>query len=175
MTSLVFVFAFTFFSIRTDAGYVARYQDCMTNLAAQNGWSASECERAAKGEVWPGMSADARTFAENSAKEMRDARRGRTKKASASAAVAMPAAQTAPSHQSDEAFATVGILLMVIFGALAYLLPALVASSRNHHQKAAIWILNIFLGWTLLGWVGALVWASTSVRPPSPMPNLPAA
>ena len=30
--------------------------------------------------------------------------------------------------------------------------------------RLAIFVLNLFLGWTLLGWVGALVWAATAVR-----------
>ncbi len=47
----------------------------------------------------------------------------------------------------------------------AYLLPAIIAANRGHRQKIAILVLNIFLGWTFLGWIGALVWASTAVDP----------
>lgn len=47
---------------------------------------------------------------------------------------------------------------------ILYLVPGLVASLRGHHNELAIWLLNIFLGWTFVGWVGALVWAATSVR-----------
>ncbi|WP_256807780.1 superinfection immunity protein [Bradyrhizobium sp. Bra64] len=46
----------------------------------------------------------------------------------------------------------------------AYFMPAIVASNRGHQNTAAIVVLNIFLGWTLLGWVVALVWAFTEVR-----------
>lgn len=46
---------------------------------------------------------------------------------------------------------------------LVYFLPALVASGRHHHNAGAIVVLNLFLGWTFLGWVVALVWASTAV------------
>ncbi|HEY0653531.1 MAG TPA: superinfection immunity protein [Chryseosolibacter sp.] len=36
----------------------------------------------------------------------------------------------------------------------------------NHKRNAgAIWVLNIFLGWTLIGWVVALVWACTAETP----------
>jgi Superinfection immunity protein len=45
-----------------------------------------------------------------------------------------------------------------------YFLPSAVASHREHHQRAAIAVLNTFLGWTLLGWVVALVWASTAIK-----------
>lgn len=57
-----------------------------------------------------------------------------------------------------------GIIFILICLAL-YLLPGIVASSRRHHNLNAIWILNILLGWTFIGWVGALVWACTSPPP----------
>jgi hypothetical protein len=44
----------------------------------------------------------------------------------------------------------------------AYLLPFVVAVSRRHRQRLAIFCLNLLLGWTLLGWIAALVWACTS-------------
>ena len=55
-------------------------------------------------------------------------------------------------------------VLMVIFLAIPiYLLPSIVAFFRNHHQKYAILLLNLFLGWTILGWIAAAVWAATAV------------
>ena len=53
-----------------------------------------------------------------------------------------------------------GILILVLAACL-YLLPAIEAKRRNHPQGYAIAILNVFLGWTFLGWVIALVWAYT--------------
>lgn len=44
-----------------------------------------------------------------------------------------------------------------------YLLPGIIAASRKHHNAAAIFILNLLLGWTVLGWIASLVWATTSV------------
>ena len=46
-----------------------------------------------------------------------------------------------------------------------YFLPGIVASGAKHHQAAAIWILNLLLGWTILGWILALVWALTKPAP----------
>ena len=43
--------------------------------------------------------------------------------------------------------------------AAAYFVPVIVAISRKHHQILAIFVLNLLLGWTILGWAGALVWA----------------
>ena len=43
-----------------------------------------------------------------------------------------------------------------------YLLPGIIASIRKHGSVVAIWIVNIFLGWTVLGWFISLVWSFTS-------------
>lgn len=40
-----------------------------------------------------------------------------------------------------------------------YFLPTYIARKRHHNNTAAIFILNLFLGWSLVGWVIALVWA----------------
>ncbi len=53
--------------------------------------------------------------------------------------------------------------LIVIFGCLfIYFLPSIVAAGRGHRQRDPIIILNLFLGWTLIGWVVALVWSFTT-------------
>jgi hypothetical protein len=54
------------------------------------------------------------------------------------------------------------VVLIVVVSAI-YFLPAIVAASREHHRSLAIFILNFFLGWTGLVWLGALIWASTRV------------
>ena len=54
--------------------------------------------------------------------------------------------------------AFVGLLVLIP----CYMLPTLIANSRSAKYFAGIAILNIFLGWTLLGWVGALIWAVSS-------------
>ena len=53
------------------------------------------------------------------------------------------------------------ILLLL---AVLYFLPWIIAALRRHHNSGAIFVLNLFLGWTFLGWVGALVWSATSIR-----------
>ena len=40
-----------------------------------------------------------------------------------------------------------------------YLLPLLIAAAIDHKNRIAIGLLNLFLGWTGLGWLGALIWA----------------
>lgn len=48
------------------------------------------------------------------------------------------------------------------FWALLYLFPAFVAVLRKHLNALPIFIINLFLGWTLIGWVVALAWACTA-------------
>ena len=45
------------------------------------------------------------------------------------------------------------------FGFVMYFLPSIVALARNKRDIAGIVLLNFFLGWTMIGWVVALVWA----------------
>ncbi len=52
-------------------------------------------------------------------------------------------------------------LLLIIFIGL-YFLPTIVAFNRNHKNATPILICNLFLGWTLIGWVGSLVWSLLS-------------
>ena len=56
-----------------------------------------------------------------------------------------------------------GLLTLLIVLAI-YFVPTLVAIKREHHNLAAIIALNVLLGWTILGWVAALVWALTVVK-----------
>ncbi len=45
------------------------------------------------------------------------------------------------------------------FGFVLYFLPSIVALARSKRDTAAVFVLNLFLGWTAIGWVIALVWA----------------
>ena len=40
-----------------------------------------------------------------------------------------------------------------------YFIPLIVAQIRRHNNVVQIAILNIVLGWTLIGWLAALLWA----------------
>jgi hypothetical protein len=52
--------------------------------------------------------------------------------------------------------------ILVTLAICIYLAPTFVAAGRKHRNTGAICALNIFLGWTLLGWVMALVWGLTA-------------
>ena len=45
------------------------------------------------------------------------------------------------------------------FGFLFYFLPSILALARNKRDTTAILVLNILLGWTVIGWAIALIWA----------------
>lgn len=47
------------------------------------------------------------------------------------------------------------------FGFFIYFTPTIVALVRHKRNTLSIFLLNLFLGWTLIGWIVALVWAST--------------
>lgn len=57
-------------------------------------------------------------------------------------------------------------LFLLIGGLALYFVPLLVAMRNERENTTAIGLLNLFLGWTLIGWVGALVWASTNAPKP---------
>jgi Superinfection immunity protein len=46
------------------------------------------------------------------------------------------------------------------FGFFFYFLPFIVALARGKRDLLGIFLLNFFLGWTLIGWVVALIWAA---------------
>jgi hypothetical protein len=54
--------------------------------------------------------------------------------------------------------ATHGVLYFVL---ILYFLPSVIALLRRR-QAASVIVLNLFLGWSLIGWVVALVWAVSS-------------
>jgi Superinfection immunity protein len=44
-------------------------------------------------------------------------------------------------------------------GIILYFLPSIIAFARSKRDATSIFVLNFLLGWTLIGWVIALVWA----------------
>jgi|GEM_PF-1321649 len=70
-----------------------------------------------------------------------------------------------PPSPSDLILETVLIMAVSLIGIVVYFAPGITASRRKHHQSNAIWVLNFALGWTLIGWVIALVWANTVHEP----------
>lgn len=53
------------------------------------------------------------------------------------------------------------ILIAILFGLGVYLLPAIIGFMRKKDNAVPILLLNLFLGWSLIAWVIALVWATS--------------
>ncbi len=51
------------------------------------------------------------------------------------------------------------VALFIVIISLGYFLPAMIAWTNGRRNTSAIFALNFFLGWTLIGWVVALVWS----------------
>ena len=51
-----------------------------------------------------------------------------------------------------------------MIGLAIYLIPAIVADSRKHPNRIPIFVINLFLGWTVLGWVIALAWSFSNIE-----------
>lgn len=54
-------------------------------------------------------------------------------------------------------------IVMIVVGIpislLIYFIPAIIANRRKAVHRAGIVIVNFLVGWTGLGWLGALIWA----------------
>ena len=59
-----------------------------------------------------------------------------------------------------------GLILLFIIVAV-YFAPSIFATRRGHPNSLPIIIVNVFFGWTLIGWVAALAWAASSFEKPS--------
>jgi hypothetical protein len=48
--------------------------------------------------------------------------------------------------------------LLILF----YLLPTFLAFDQHHRRRVLISVLNVLLGWTIIGWIGLLLWSLTN-------------
>ena len=56
----------------------------------------------------------------------------------------------------------IGIMIGLFFLSilvLIYFLPSTIANGRGHPRRETITFINIFFGWTVIGWLVALIWA----------------
>ncbi len=64
------------------------------------------------------------------------------------------------SYGIDYEFMTIFIISCVVaFG--IYFLPSLIAFGRNHRDKIIILLIDVFFGWSIVGWFIALGWSFT--------------
>jgi hypothetical protein len=60
--------------------------------------------------------------------------------------------------------------LVYLLLVLLYFIPAVVAGVRHVPHEGSIVVVNIFLGWTLVGWVVALAMACRTIPPHPALP-----
>ncbi len=51
--------------------------------------------------------------------------------------------------------------VILVAGIALYVLPSIIAGYRHKKNVNAIGVLNLLLGWTVIGWIVALIWALT--------------
>ena len=56
-------------------------------------------------------------------------------------------------------------LVILLIAGVVYFLPTIVAVDRHVPNTGAVFVINLLLGWTLLGWVVALAMAARTVPP----------
>jgi hypothetical protein len=61
------------------------------------------------------------------------------------------------------------VLVLLVVCLLLYFLPSILG--RNKRNSTAIFVLNLLLGWTLIGWIVALIWALTVEAPNMTLPS----
>ena len=70
---------------------------------------------------------------------------------------------------SDGSSPVAGFILLAI-AFVAYFLPTFIASRREHPNGTGIFLLNLFLGWTFIGWLAALIWSVSAINKPEAAP-----
>lgn len=53
-----------------------------------------------------------------------------------------------------------GVVVLGVF--TVYMIPAIEADARQRDDAFAITLVNVLLGWTVIGWIAALMWARHS-------------
>lgn len=74
---------------------------------------------------------------------------------------------------TDESYSTLALALRLatqLAIVLVYLVPTIIAQRYRHPKQPAILMLNMALGWTIVGWVVAFIWAlDAKPAPQSPV------
>lgn len=56
-------------------------------------------------------------------------------------------------------FKSYGLWIIIL---IAYFIPSIISTFRNTKSGLGIFMLNLFLGWTLIGYIAAFIWAFTA-------------
>ncbi|ORB71666.1 hypothetical protein BST44_21270 [Mycobacterium scrofulaceum] len=86
------------------------------------------------------------------------------------APIALADARTDNGNGNGNSHGLTGLMLVLLLG---YFIPSIVAKMRKVPSFGSVFIVNLFLGWTFIGWVVALAMAARSAQPsaqPFPAP-----
>jgi len=65
-----------------------------------------------------------------------------------------------------EFFLLLNLLPFFLLYLVIYILPSLIAYIRSMHNRKKTLVVNLLLGWTVVGWIVSLVWAVSPKQPP---------
>jgi hypothetical protein len=101
-----------------------------------------------------------------SARAQNNRQRAPSPRASPSPSLALPS-PPAEVTAVQGVLGVVFVIVLVVGGVALYFLPTIIAVWRDHHNVGTIGVVNLFLGWSCLGWVVALAWSvsATNQRP----------
>jgi len=81
------------------------------------------------------------------------------------------------------AIGLIAIFMTLVLSLVLYFMPSIVAKRRKHPQTKSIFLFNLVLGWSVLGWLFFMIWAFDGIRvgrpvtlvypTPSPTPESP--
>ncbi|MFH1305826.1 MAG: superinfection immunity protein [Candidatus Omnitrophota bacterium] len=60
---------------------------------------------------------------------------------------------------SEKGGVKVKIACLVAVIAVLYFVPTMIAYGLGKEERRTIFLVNLFLGWTVIGWAGSLIWA----------------
>jgi hypothetical protein len=62
--------------------------------------------------------------------------------------------------------AALALFVFALLVLIGYFLPTIIAFRRNHRNRWVIFLINLVFGATVLGWIGALIWAMNKIDDP---------
>lgn len=80
--------------------------------------------------------------------------------------LAIIVAITGAIGQGTNDAALAATIIFFLTAIVLYFSPGIVAVIRDHPNKSAIAILDFLLGWSVIGWVGAMIWAFSAIDGP---------
>lgn len=63
-------------------------------------------------------------------------------------------------HGLDDIYTHKAYIFIVFMGLLLYFIPTFIASAMNKKYTLQVFLINLFLGFTFVGWLAALIWAT---------------